>query len=243
MKQCTLVAFYGAKPPALGRLIGECQALLAECARNLYDLGQVHATIVGLGGLPDAPLINGNFARYRVRRVAMDVPGFVDALRGSALVPWRVQLGGFAPGDAPFTSRGQHPYHRSFSIQADKMVLMGWPVAGRSYPDTLDRLRTMAQRFGILHAYHQSEKDVDNDFYLRLGLCRGDQLSHSVVEDRVRRHLAASPPLVLDITLAELWLVAYQDETLPTESSQAWSLADARAADQLARAVAWSADR
>jgi hypothetical protein len=168
----------------------------------------------------------------------MDLAGFLAHLRAKARLPWRVQIGGFAQREAPFTSRGQRPYERSFSIQGDKIVLIGWPVAPPSRAGTLDELRRAAQRFGILHAYHRTEADADDDFYLRVGLARRDleASTRALVEERLRRHLAARP-LVIEVALADLWLAAYEDEALPVRSTQVWSLADPRAGEHLARSL------
>ena len=237
-KQATLVALWGEKPAPLAGLIRECQSLAGEVLEVPYELEQVHATIVGLAHDPGDPRLNRNFLEHRGRREAMDLAGFLVHLRAAARLPWRVQIGGFAEGETPFSSRGQRPFERTFSIQGDKVVLIGWPIASPSRAGTLDELRRAAQRFGILHAYHRTETDADDDFYLRVGLARPD-LDAGVrarVEQRLRRHLAARP-VVIEVTLADLWLAAYEDEALPVRSTLAWSLADPRAGEHLARSL------
>src|SRR5579864_4604069 len=189
MRQVTIVALYGEKAQKISELLEKCQTqvkeLLGETFRPYDDLRQVHATLVGLERSGTG---NRNFQKYRDKQVEMDLTGLLHFLRLGGRFPFHVQLGGFQKNrEYPFTSRGQNPYHRSFSIQGDKVVLMGWPLHGplpnlalprvtmsdwiresRSYPNVLDELRRAFQSFNVLHDYHRTFPDVDNDFYLRL---------------------------------------------------------------------------
>ena len=131
--QVTLIALYGDKGQDFAAAISECRDLVSKTfgtAFAPYDIDQIHATIVGLER-HRGPAYNANFSRHRRRdAVVMDFDGFLAYLRGCGHIPFDVQLGGFDDRTYPFTSRETTPYERSFSVQGDKVVLMGWPVRG-----------------------------------------------------------------------------------------------------------------
>jgi len=60
----------------------------------------------------------------------MNLEGTLDYLRRCGHFPLEVQVGGYGKRDYPFISRQSRPYERSFSIQGDKVVVMGWPIRG-----------------------------------------------------------------------------------------------------------------
>ena len=245
--QVTLVALYGQKEPEFATFLAQCQTAVAATlgrAFTAYDPEQVHATIVGLERHSGSRHDNDNFAHLRHRRVAMDFEGFLAYVRGCGYFPLEVQLGGFSERDYPFTSRQQQPYERAFSVQGDKVVVIGWPIRGepllmppttpealiqesRNYPSTLDRLRHAVQRFGILHSYHREVTDVDNDLFFRIGLIDPKSVppgSIQVVEQSVRKQLSEKRPLILEVTLEQVLLAAYVEPTLPVSSTQTWSV-------------------
>jgi len=251
MIQTTLISLYGDKRPDFAAAITQCQQSVSQAlgsAFTPYDLRQIHATIVGLERRIASPLFNANFAKHRGRDVVMDFAGYFTYLRTCGLLPFEVQIGGFANRDYPFTSRKTRPYDRTFSVQGDKIVLMGWPVRGeplaappataaassqeaRIYPTTLHTVRHAAQRFGILHGYHRTLTDVDNDLFFRIGLVDPKAVTPattSALEAQVRQHLSAQPPLVIEIRLEDISIAAYEDDRLPLASTQTWSLADPR---------------
>ena len=122
MRQATLVAFYGDKPEGLTDVILSCQRILSlelPEAFLAYELPQVHATIVGLECNVGAGDENLNFSRLRSLRRSMDIRGFAASLVASERLPLAIQLAGFDDRSYPFSSRGQHPRARSFSIQGD----------------------------------------------------------------------------------------------------------------------------
>lgn len=246
--QLTLVSLYGDKHRDFAALIAECQQLAVQVlgsAFSPYDMRQIHATIIGLQRRR-ASACNANFLKHRGKDVAMDLPGFLATLRACEQIPFEVQLGGFAQRDYPFTSRKAIPYERSFSVQGDKLVVMGWPVCGeprpalpatpaatsrdtRIYPRTLDLIRRTAQRYGILHAYHRLEADVDNDLFFRIGLVDPEAMTAPAtlaLEHRARQLLSTRPPLVIRIRIEDIYIAAYEDERLPCSSTRTWSLAD-----------------
>jgi hypothetical protein len=259
MKQATVISLYGDKQCDLDRLITECQELVIRAVGTAfapYDTRQIHATIVGLGSESETPRRNANFAKYRDREVPMDIDGFLAYLRGCGHIPFAVQLGGFADRHYPFTSRDARPYDRSFSIQGDKVVLMGWPLRGqpleaepvtpaawaqeaRIYPPTLDTIRHAAQAFGILHGYHRTMTDTDNDLFFRIGLIDStlNAATQRTAEVHLREALSTRRPLVAEVGLGDLCIATYEDERLPLESTQAWSVTDRTAIGNLVQAL------
>jgi hypothetical protein len=234
--QHSLVAYYGPKPPALAQLIADCQQVLQAQLGNAflpYAAEQVHATLCGLERVAGTERDNYNFAHLRGEKRPMDLAGLVTYLQTTDKLPLSIQIGGFAADAQPFTSRGQSPHQRSFGLPGDKAVLMGWPVNQTGdYPPTLDQLRRELQRFNLLHAYHAQPADVDNDFYLRLGLLVADRVDQLDAGTRtqcvlaIRHLLAIRPPTLLALTLADLRITAYTDERLPSESTQTWPIAE-----------------
>ena len=63
----------------------------------------------------------------------MNLEGILDYLRRCGHFPLAVQVGGYGKRDYPFVSRQARPYERSFSIQGDKVVVMGWPIRGKPF--------------------------------------------------------------------------------------------------------------
>jgi hypothetical protein len=236
MRQLTLVAHYGGKPPALAALAAAPQQAVADVLGDRFDPyepAQVHATIVGLERDPEPPGANLNYRRYHDRQRVMDLEGWIDHLKRTHLLPFDVQIGGFARDARPFESRGQTPFTRSFVVAGTVPLAIGWPVTGgERYPGTLDRLRRHAEQYNILHAYHRQPGDVDNDFYFRLGSLTAflEPREQDELEDSVRELLASSGPTRVPVRLRDLHLVAYDDETLPPETTRSLPLSEPRAA-------------
>jgi hypothetical protein len=238
-RSLTIVAGYGDKSADLQRLLADCQARLQRelgAAFRPYPLPQIHATLVGLERDPRHP------ERHRLSgvvglRASLDVAGFVEHL----VARWRplsIRFGGFEEAERPFTSRGELPFARSFSVQRDKAVLIGWPVErpGRGtwrFPEVLEGIRREARRFGIVHAYHVGSEAMDNDCYLRVGLLddagsgTGDPGERMQTRaQRVRKWLSRCKPCIATLTLEDLSLVRYSDDTLPSATSEACALTD-----------------
>ncbi|NEO98492.1 MAG: hypothetical protein F6K58_07410 [Symploca sp. SIO2E9] len=286
MRQVTLISLYGEKSLELVNLIHQCQKMIAGITGiefTPYDLPQIHATILGLEQVIGTPMHNLNLAKYQNLSKKMDVCGFLNWLRISDYVPFQIQVGGFDDCDYDFTSRGQRPYERSFSLQGNKAVIMGWPIRhlplgvsekrrgeiskqtrrrgeaetrriqvprkisftpplgetssnnsnfpqpASSYPNTLDQIRKAAQSFNILHAYHRTPADVDNDFYFRIGLFNPetiDDSSKKSLEKSISEFLSKTTPVIFEVTLANLCVASYDDEKLPVNSTTFWSLQD-----------------
>ncbi len=249
MRQVTLVAHYRQKPADLSELIAECQRKIADILGKSfrpYNILQIHATIVGLERFVGSARFNSNLVKYRKQQKDMDFEGLLNFIRVVGRFPFQVQIGGFQNRDYSFMSRGQKPYERSFSVQGDKAVLMGWPIRGeplttgnpraldliqesRIYPTILDEIRQAVQSFNILHGYHVKLTDVDNDFYFRIGLINPPPLNPSLqqkVENTIRQYLSKIKPIIIEVMFSNVYVAAYDNETLPLDSTRVWPICD-----------------
>ena len=169
------VAFYGPKTGRLREFLTGVQALIAEHVGGdfrPYTLEQVHATLIALNGVREGgTIVNEYMLEHTGERREMDLPLVMDILARRFATPLRVRIGGFRPEQAvPFTSRGQHLAERTFSVQGEAFVLVGWPadsLAGAGMP--VDALRREMNAAGVLHRYHARPADVDNDLHLVVG--------------------------------------------------------------------------
>jgi len=214
------VAFYGPKTGRLRELLTGVQALIAKhvgAGFRPYTLDQVHATLIALNGVrAGGTVVNEYLLEHAGVRREMDLPRVMDILARRFAVPLRVRVGGFRPGQAvPFTSRGQHLAERTFSVQGEAFVLVGWPaesLAGAGRP--VDELRREMNAAGALHRYHARPTDVDNDLHLVVGHHAGapaGALARATAA--VRDHLAADPA-DLAIGLSDVKIVAADSHTL-----------------------------
>jgi hypothetical protein len=214
------VAFYGPKAGRLRELVSGVQDLIASHVGGdflPYTQEQVHATLIALNGVRDGgTVINEYMLEFAGRRREMDLPRAMDILARRFATPLPVRIGGFRPDQAPpFTSRGQHPAQRSFSVQDRAFVLVGWPaasIAGDGQP--LDELRREMNAAGLKHRYHARPGDVDNDLHMVVGHHAG---APAAALDRaaaaVRDRLAAEPAS-LSIGITDVKIVAADSRTL-----------------------------
>jgi hypothetical protein len=214
------VAFYGPKAGRLREVLAGVQALIAEHVGDdfrPYTLEQVHATLIALNGVRvDGAVVNEYLLTHEGVRQEMDLPQVMEILTRRFTTPLAVRIGGFRPGQAlGFTSRGQHLAERTFSVQGEAFVLLGWPaesLAGAGRP--LDELRREMEAAGVRHRYHVRATDVDNDLHLVVGHHAGapaDALARAT--NSVRDHLAANPS-DLAIGLTDIKIVAADSHTL-----------------------------
>ncbi len=214
------VAFYGPKTGRLRELLTEVQALIAEhVGRDFrpYTLDQVHATLIALNGVrAGGTIVNEYLLEHAGERREMDLPRVMDILARRFATPLRVRIGGFRPGQAvPFTSRGQHLAERSFSVQGEAFVLVGWPAdslngAGRP----VDELRREMNAAGVLHRYHAKPADVDNDLHLVVGHQAGAPAAALARATAAVRDKLAADPADLAIALSDITIVAADSHTL-----------------------------
>lgn len=230
-KQASIVAFYGAKPPAFQDLIANIQAaLIARLGPSFIprDIAEVHATLIGLEGIRDGNAVcNTNLALARNVRRSMDVAGLLEDLRQDSCLPLELRFAGYrAAIPTSIVSRGKAPYERSFGFQADLAVMIGWPVDTASH--SLHELRKRCIRREVLHKYHLRDTDVDNDLFLVVGSLQ--QPTHQPVEtaaSALRELMAGMDPVRVQLDLNALSLVQYENPQLPVQSTVRWSLDDA----------------
>ena len=214
------VAFYGPKTGRLRELLTGVQAQIAEHVGNdfrPYTLDQVHATLIALNGVrAGGTIVNEYLLEHAGERREMDLPRVMDILSRRFATPLRVRIGGFRPGQAvPFTSRGQHVAERSFSVQGQAFVLVGWPaesLAGAGRP--LDDLRREMNAAGVLHRYHARPGDVDNDLHLVVGHQAGAPAAALARATAAVRDKLAADPADLAIALSDVTIVAADSHTL-----------------------------
>jgi hypothetical protein len=217
------VAFYGPKTGPLRDLLTGVQAMIAAHvgARFLpYSLGQIHATLIALNGVRDPQtgvIVNEYLLAHAGVRREMDLPRVMDILVRAT--PLQVRIGGFRPSqELPFTSRGRNLAERTFSVQDNAFVLVGWPAdslagAGRTQRP-LDELRREMNAANVLHRYHVRATDVDNDLHLVVGHHSGAPLDALARATAAVRDRLAADPVDLAIGLADVKIVAADSHTL-----------------------------
>lgn len=216
------VALYGPKPDPLRGFLAGVQALITEHIGDSfrpYSLDQVHSTLIRLTGVPDPAtgrIVNQAYLEHRGIALEMDLSLAMRILAGRLARPIRVRLGGYRPDDdVPFLSQGRHLSQRGFSVQGNAFVLVGWPVAalaGDGRP--LEELRREMTAANVLHHYHRTEGDADDDFHLVAGHHAGappEAIGAAVAA--VRGKLAVGP-IEIDAGIADVRIVASDSPTL-----------------------------
>ena len=214
------MAFYGPKTGRLREFLTGVQALIAEHVGGdfrPYTLEQVHATLIALNGVREGgTIVNEYMLEHTGERREMDLPRVMDILARRFATPLRVRIGGFRPEQAvPFTSRGQHLAERTFSVQGEAFVLVGWPadsLAGAGMP--VDELRREMNPAGVLHRYHTRPADVDNDLHLVVGHHAGAPAGALARATAAVRDKLAADPADLAIGLSDVTIVAADSHTL-----------------------------
>jgi hypothetical protein len=214
------VAFYGPKTGRLRELLTGVQALIAEHVGGdfrPYRLDQVHATLIALNGVrAGGTIVNEYLLEHAGERREMDLPRVMDILARRFATPLRVRIGGFRPGqEVPFTSRGQHLAERSFSVQGEAFVLVGWPADSLAWAGRpVDELRREMNAAGVLHRYHARPADVDNDLHLVVGHQAGAPAAALARATAAVRDKLAGDPADLAIALSDVTIVAADSHTL-----------------------------
>jgi hypothetical protein len=180
-----------------------------------YTLEQIHGTVVRLDGRLDpqsGSLVNPRFRELTGTARAMDHARAVAILAEHLTPPIPIRIGGLGPGTATmFTSRGRHPHDRAFSLQGDAFVLVGWPVStvenGIAH-QPLDDLRRAMNEANILHLYHDSLADADNDFHLVIGHHNGVPGQEAAEAVHAVRAYLARHPVQLEVGVDQVAIVA-----------------------------------
>lgn len=216
------VALYGPKAGPLRDFLASMHALIAEHIGGSfrpYSLDQVHATLIALNGVRDPEtcgIVNEYYLTYAGVRQVMNLGLVMDTLVTRFTSPLQIRIGGYQQHQpVPFFSRGQHPFERTFSVQGNSFVLVGWPVVARTgSARPLDKLRRDMNAANVLHRYHRHAADVDDDFYLVAGHHNGapaSALERAV--DAIRDKLAADP-IYLEIGISDVKIVAADSHTM-----------------------------
>jgi hypothetical protein len=235
MQNVSLVAFYGDKPVALASLIQKLQTHLTNYQLLQdkfvpYQLAQVHGTIIGCEGWKtDAGVINQWFQQKRQATKYIDFADLINYLNHQVNLPITIRFGGYdRHTNYNFLSRSQHLYDRSFQLQSAENntitipVLIGWSWQDRTVTLAIDKLRRDLQQFNLLHKYHATPDDIDNDFYLRLGTIQADLTLSEIdaIASEICDLLEAQTTLSIPIQLENLAFVQYQDLSLTPKTTK-----------------------
>jgi hypothetical protein len=220
----TAVALYGPKTGDLRQLLETVQAIAREKLSDgfrPYTLDQIHGTVIRLDGVADSQtglLVNPGFLELTGTARAMNHARALEILADHLTPPLRIRIGGYGPqAPAMFSSQGRHPHERAFSVQGDAFVLMGWPVStvanGMSHRP-LDDLRRNMNEANILHWYHDSLADIDNDFHLVVGHHNGVPEREATETVRAVRAYLARHPVQIAVGIDQISIVAANSPTL-----------------------------
>ena len=171
----------------------------------------------------DGAIVDCNFQAIRGKRHIINWQELLNFLRDPKFPEISIRIGGFNLNcNYGFTSRSQHPFLRGISLQGEIAVAMGWPFGEGGYTTALDELRRSFQKFGVLHKWHQTEDDIDNDFFFVLG--RVDRTHVSQAEEELiqaeLRALLAGMTLPIVINQRTISFVSYVEPQLPLSTSR-----------------------
>lgn len=231
MRQLGLITLYGKKPFHFEKFISSCQAILCNVLENSftpYTAGQIHGTIISLARLNEDTLLNLELYKTNKKLLNMDVLGFLRCIESCNTFPITIRIGGFKDSDTPFLSKGQNPYFRSFSMHGEKAIVIGWPTnkdlisAEKTYSDSLGIIRCLGEKYNIKHIYNQPDF-IDNEYYFRIGLVKSTTSTPKIylAEKKLRDYISEINPINLELGISDIFLVGYDDETLPTSSTKA----------------------
>jgi hypothetical protein len=220
----TMVSLYGQKSRSLAHLLRSIQEILhLELGDKFlpYTIEQIHGTLVGLDAVIDQSsglLVHKHHHDVTRTTVPMDSRQVLHVIRDFLSQPCRIRFGGYQPGsNATFLSRGIHPYERTFSAQGRAFALIGWPMLTILHGPAnrpLDDLRRAMNKAGVMHSYHKSMTDIDNDFYLVIGHhddAPADQVSGAV--HKVRTYLEEHP-IEIDLGISQVSVIVSDSSTL-----------------------------
>jgi hypothetical protein len=218
------VAFYGTKSGPLGEMIIAIRNKLHQMLGDKftpYTTKQTHSTLIRLDGVVDGQ--NGSFSNSRYRQVRgiarpMDPNRALDILQVSLESAIRIRFGGYeSGGPATFSSQGGHPYDRMFFAPGNAFVLIGWPtvtVLSGLAEKPIDDLRRNMEAANVLHWYHQSPTDVDNDLHMVVGHHQGAASSEVSKAVTAIREYLAERPIEVDLGIDQVAVIVSESTTL-----------------------------
>jgi hypothetical protein len=219
-----MVSFYGPKSRSFAQLLQSIREILyRELGDRFipYTVEQIHGTLIALDVFIDQGsglLVHKHYHDVTHKVVPIDSGQAMDVIRDCLDQPYRIRFGGYQPGsDTTFLSRGAHPYERMFSAQGDAFALVGWPVStivNGSTSRPLDDLRRAMNKAGIMHIYHKSMTDIDNDLYLVIGHhddAPADRVSGAV---RMVRTYLKNHPIDIDLGIDAVSVIVSDSPTL-----------------------------
>jgi hypothetical protein len=224
--QLTLVSHYGTKSPDLIQFIKMLQNKLSEnllSSFRPYEIDQVHGTIIGLEVCQENNIFYSEWMKKNKGViVSIKVNELIALLKSINIPNIKIKIGGYRVHKTfPFNSRDLHPYFRSFSVQGDIAVAMGWPIDdSKNYTSALFQYRTKFEEFNFCHKWHKNEYQ-DNDFFFVLGRIDKNSITRSQLEstsEEIRTTMAGLNEEIL-INNESLSLIAYVDPQLPTSTS------------------------
>lgn len=222
IRQNSLVAFFGEKTSSSNfwSKIKELQIVLENRLNNKsnnyipYEIEKIHGTIIGLEAAKiDNSIVNKNYLEIQSKIFELDLESILNYLNKSELLPFEVKIGGFENKEYLFTSRGASPYERSFSVQKEIIVAMGWPFSNNSYNPVLDTIRRRLSTFGGLHKYHAKPDSFDNDLFFVLGNLKEELTKKDSIEIKnfILDEMKTWKNTFIKIDKTDLGIVSYKD--------------------------------
>lgn len=226
MFQKTLITLYGSKLESFCNYVYTLQDIVIKAiSKDIfrpYHIEQIHGTLIGMESVTtDKLCFNKNLWESEGKRLEMDFTNLKGII--NSCFPMQIRFGGFSSDDHSFLSRGELPYHRSFSIDAEnrRIVLIGWPhIAGDfSCHQLLNFRKRMKKECNVAHKYA-----FDNDFYLVLGEFQGENEvinKEKLVEiqEKIRGYMANNP-IDIELNDSNLQIARYSDIRLPLETTK-----------------------
>ena len=194
----TVVAWYETLPDELALLVERVQVGACRLLGDTFtprDPTQVHATLIGLESAP-APFDPAPLAAH---------------LREALSPPWTIRFGGFSPGDRRWRSRGL-PLHSGWSAcTAARSCSSAGPSSAVSRSAS-----SPSCGCAVPSSASPTATATIPDVYLVLGEVTGAPTARVA---SVLRHELAAAPVFVPLSMADLSLVTYDDNTLPRTST------------------------
>ncbi|HEY1702307.1 MAG TPA: hypothetical protein VGG75_21585 [Trebonia sp.] len=224
MRFITVVALHGAKDDPFKTTLATVREIVhREVGDEFqpYSLKQIHGTLVGLDAFINrhsGTLVHKHYYEVTGSTQAMAPGRALEIICSSLRVPMRIRIGGHRATDvAKFSSRGEHPYERMFSFRNRAFVLIGWPVstitAGAS-DKPLDDLRRRMNDANIMHLYHETGNDIDNDLHFVIGHLKDSACAGSSNAVSAVRTYLSENPVEINVGVGQASVIVCQSPTL-----------------------------